>query len=101
MPPMGVSPEMGQQPRKKKKRKARVRSFPPEPTLEALPLQSGGISGPIALRDALADEPVGWEPAVHDAPRRSFVSVLRSQFAPEVLRSWEAMLLSQLPWSRP
>lgn len=103
MPPLwpGTAPGELLQRKKKKKRKMRARSQPPEATLEAKPLLSGGVEGPLAAQDTLASKPVGWEVAVHDAPRRSFVSLLRGAFAAEALRKWEDMSLKELPWARP
>lgn len=93
--------ETEESPQRKRKRKIRARQHPPEPSLEEVPLLSGGVEGPLAAQDTLACEPTGWEVAVHDAPRRSFVSLLKGAFETEVLRDWEQMLFKQLPWSRP
>merc|ERR1719203_1039336 len=87
--------------RKARNRKSRARPLAAEPTLEALPLSSAGVEGPFAGRDTSVKEPAGWEVVLHDVPRRSFVSIVRGKFATEVLRGWEAMLLKQIPWSRP
>jgi len=90
--------------RKRRARRRRRRGLPrarptppPELTLEALPLRSGGAEGPMAV----AQGPAGWEAALHDEHRRSFVSVRRGAFAAEQLGEWWRLLLRSIGWRRP
>lgn len=66
----------------------------PEATLEASPLRSGGIPGPLEIYD-------GWKPILHDEHRRSFVGCRKGAFSADVLKNWWHMLATRIAWRRP
>jgi len=88
-------------PRRRKKTRRRIfkpkPTPPPEPTLAACPLSSGGVTGPLAVTQSKA----GWKSVLHDEHRRTFVAHRKGAFPATLLRSWWEALDTQIKWRRP
>lgn len=83
---------------KRRRQRFAMRPLPgDEPSLAEVALRCGGVAGPLAL----SQEHLGWDPFVHDALRRSFVSARSGAFSAEVLNEWRGMLLERIAWVRP
>lgn len=83
-----------------KPRKPRRKPLPPaEPSVDMMPMWSGGLPGPLTYDVKLRVG--GWRLVVNDEHRRSFVAHQKQVFPPEMLQRWWDVLMDKLEWNRP
>lgn len=68
-----------------------------EEDLQAEPLTTGGVQGPLAVSQSRN----GWRAVLHDEKRRTFVSLRKLAFSEQLLAKWWRSCSEQLQWFRP